>query len=353
MPAITTRNPLPPQVLVDTTNLTREEWLSYRRRGIGGSDAAAVLGVSPFTTARDLYYDKRGIVSAVEDDSNWVQLEVGHLLEDLVARIFAKKTGYRIYQRKKMFQHPDYPFMLADLDYFVELPDGTTAILECKTTNYNAKGKWWDGKEEIVPLNYVLQGRHYMAVMDIGQVFYCCLYANNEDSAIIRRIERDMEYESEMIALEENFWTNHVLAEIPPSYTEDGDLVAESVRRHFGAADRSAPVVILAAGFSAAIDRYMELQDTKRAVEAQVNQLKGEMERIKGFIIAEMGTSCTAACTERGNAYGVTYNPILKSGISKENLFRLRAQYPDIYEEYVTVSESRRFNVSFSREEAA
>lgn len=128
------RSPCPPLVVVETAELTREEWLNYRRQGIGGSDAAAVLGVSPFTTARDLYYDKRGIVSAIEDDSNWVQLEVGHLLEDLVARIFAKKTDYRIFQIKKMFRHPVHTFMLADLDYFVELPDGTTAILEIKTS---------------------------------------------------------------------------------------------------------------------------------------------------------------------------------------------------------------------------
>ena len=48
-------------VLVDTENLSREDWLSWRRRGIGGSDAAAVMGLSPFCTKRDLYYDKRNI----------------------------------------------------------------------------------------------------------------------------------------------------------------------------------------------------------------------------------------------------------------------------------------------------
>ena len=53
-----------------------------------------------------------------------------------VAKIFERKTGYRVYQIKKMFQHPQYPWMLADVDYFVVLPDGTTAILEIKTTNY-------------------------------------------------------------------------------------------------------------------------------------------------------------------------------------------------------------------------
>ena len=53
-----------PLVLVETSELPREEWLAYRRRGIGGSDAAAVLGISPFMTGRDLYYDKLGISAA-------------------------------------------------------------------------------------------------------------------------------------------------------------------------------------------------------------------------------------------------------------------------------------------------
>ena len=60
-----------PLVLVDTSTLTEEQWLDYRRLGIGGSDAAAVLGISPFRTARDLYYDKLNIASVVDDDGNW------------------------------------------------------------------------------------------------------------------------------------------------------------------------------------------------------------------------------------------------------------------------------------------
>lgn len=140
-----------PQILVGTEGLPREQWLEYRRKGIGGSDAAAVLGISPFRTGRDLYYDKLNIVTA-DDAENWVQLEVGTLLEPLVAKIFAHKTGYKIYRRPFMFQHPLYPWMLADLDYMVELPDGTTAILEIKTTNYNAKDNWWYNGEEIVPI---------------------------------------------------------------------------------------------------------------------------------------------------------------------------------------------------------
>ena len=103
-----------PKVLVSTEALTEQEWLTYRRQGIGGSDVAAILGISPFRTARDLYDDKLNIASAVDDTGNWVALEMGHLLEPLVAQIFTKKTGLEVFQIKKMFQHPQYPFMLAD-----------------------------------------------------------------------------------------------------------------------------------------------------------------------------------------------------------------------------------------------
>ena len=138
----TTTSTYEPLVLVDTADLPEDEWLEYRRRGIGGSDAAAILGVSPFATARDLYYDKLKVVSYEDGESNWVAKKVGHLLEDLVAEIFHVKTGFEIYQVKKMFYHPVHTYMLADVDYFIRLPNGRTAILEIKTTNYNAKDHW-------------------------------------------------------------------------------------------------------------------------------------------------------------------------------------------------------------------
>ena len=57
---------------------------------------------------------------------------------------------------------------------------------------------------------------------------YCCLYGNSEDDVIIRHIERDAAYEEELIALEGIFWNEHVLKQVPPPYTEDGDLVSQS-----------------------------------------------------------------------------------------------------------------------------
>lgn len=342
-----------PLVLVDTAGLCEEEWLSYRRQGVGGSDVAAILGISPFRTARDLYYDKQNIVPAESDEGNWVAKEMGHLLEDLVAKIFQKKTGLPIYQDKKMFYHPIYPFMIADLDYFVSLPDGSTAILEIKTTNYNARNHWWIEKQEIVPAYYEAQGRHYMAVMDVDRVFFCCLYGNNENEIIIREIKRDYFYEEEMIFLEENFWINHVQKQVPPSYTEDGDLIITSVRRHFGPADKNAPVVDLDSEMANNVICYLRLQEEKKNFEKNVKQIKDDLQRLKGMIVAEMGPSCTAVCEYSGINYTVSYNPVYEPTIQKSNLDRLKLQFPEIYDKFVTVSESRRFYVKAAATEVA
>ena len=268
-----------PQVLVETAGLSEKEWLAYRRKGIGGSDVAALLGISPWRTARDLYYDKLNIAAVEDNEENWVALEMGHLLEPLVAKIFQHRTGYKIYQVKKMFQHPKYPWMLADVDYFVELPDGTTAILEIKTTNYNAKDHWWLNGEETVPVYYETQGRHYMAVMNVDRCFFCCLYGNNEEETIIREIRRDEAYEDEMIFLEQHFWENYVLAKTPPPYTEEGNLVIESVRRHTGPADKDAPVVTFDYSLTAKLMRYLQLQEEKKHAEKNSKEIDADMQQ--------------------------------------------------------------------------
>ena len=210
-----------PIVVVDTANIEEKNWLAHRRTGIGGSDVAALMGVSPFATTRDLYYDKRGIHPMLADNKNWVAKKVGKLLEDLVAEIFTFKTGYKVFSIKKMFRHPTHEFMLADVDYFVELPGGKRAILECKTGNYHTQDKWANNS---VPVNYEYQGRHYMSVMNLDTVFFACLFGNNENEFVYRKIERDIDQETSMIEQEQYFWEENVKKGIEPPYTEAGDV---------------------------------------------------------------------------------------------------------------------------------
>lgn len=170
-----------PNRLVDITTLTEDQWLSWRRKGIGGSDVAVALNSSPYRTARDLYYDKIGVVMSDDGPDKSITFQIGHLLEDVVAQIFAKKTGLSVYEDHWMYQHPFFPFLIADVDRFVTLPDGRKAILECKTAHYDMQFKWANGA---VPRHYELQVRHYMSVMNIDVAFIACLFSNNENDFV-------------------------------------------------------------------------------------------------------------------------------------------------------------------------
>ena len=214
-----------------------------------------------------------------------------------------------------------------------------------------ANSLWLDG-EETIPAYYESQGRHYMAVMDVDRCFFCCLYGNNEQESIIRDMQRDLAYEDEMIFLEQNFWENHVLTRTPPPYTEDGDLVIESVRRYTGPADKEAPAVSLDLPLTAKLMRFLQLQEQKKLTEAGSKEIEADMKRLKAALVAEMGKSCKAVCQQDGVNYTVTYNPIRTPGIDKDNLKRLKLDHPDIYEQYVTVSVSRRFVVKCDGEAA-
>lgn len=315
-----------PEVVVDISNLTREEWLTYRRKGIGGSDVAAIMGVSPFATIRDLYNDKVGIKPVIEEEeSNWVAKEVGHRLEDLVAEIFSKKTGLTVFPVRKMFRHPKYPFMLADVDFFIVFPDGSYGILECKTCNYNAKDKWADGA---IPENYVYQVHHYLSVVNLKKAYIACLYGNNEDEFVIRSIERDFMEEEEIIEQESYFWNEYVQKKVEPAYTGRPDLILASIRKYNGLADKSVPETTLSS-----------------QIEKRKKEIENEQKALSVPFVAYMGNGCKAILSDGGYRYKVTYNPTIRTQIGKGQMEKLKIQHPDIYEEYAKTTESRIFRV--------
>ena len=144
-----------------------------------------------------------------------------------------------------------------------------------------------------------------------------------------------------------------MLTRTPPPYTEDGDLVIESVRRYTGPADKEAPAVSLDLSLTAKLMRFLQLQEQKKGAEAGKKGNRGRYEAAEGCHHCQNGgKSCKAICQQDGVNYTVTYNPIRTPGIDKDNLKRLKLDHPDIYEQYVTVSESRRFVVKCDGEAA-
>ena len=114
--------------------------------------------------------------------------------------------------------------------------------------------------------------------------------------------------------------------------------------------EQAPPTIITPPQFSQ-VSRYLQLQEEKSIYDAQAKRLEKEMARVKGMIVANMGPSCKAVYEDGGTTYTVTFNPVRSPKIYKDALERMEIAHPEIYEQYVTMAESRRFHIK--RTEAA
>lgn len=332
-----------PEVVVETAGLTEEEWLDYRRGGIGGSDVSIIFGVSHFRCNRELYYDKLGIKPLREiEDETWLQKKMGHVLEDLVAEVFSKKTGLRVFEVKKMFSHPLYPFMRADVDRFVYDEDGNLGVLECKTTNYQNKDAWADEK---YPYQYELQIRHYLAVMNLDFAYIACLWGNSENDFAYRKVVRDYDYEDEIIAAEKYFWEEYIEKRVEPEFTGKPDLALQCLKMYLEDADPSLSRKTLPSKLSSDLERYLELKEKKSKLDADVRRLEEEIKRISIPIIEEMGAFTESEISVPGKKLIVSYKPKKSTRILTKKLEKMAIHHKDVYDEYVSESESRILNV--------
>ena len=153
-----------PKVLCSTAGMTENDWLAWRKTGIGGSEAGIILGSNPYRTKRELFYEKTGVEPVNEKETSTLALRWGHALEETVAQEFSYKTGLRVYQMPEMYQHPIYPFMQGNIDRFIDFPDGTRGILECKT------GKIPTPKANVVTANFTRC--HSVALNYFGLKFF-------------------------------------------------------------------------------------------------------------------------------------------------------------------------------------
>ena len=97
--------------VVNVTTITREEWLEYRRSGIGGSDASTIVGLNPFSSPYYLFCDKMGALPEKEDTEAMRQ---GRDLEQYVAERWMERTGKRVKRNNTMWRSTIWPWMLAE-----------------------------------------------------------------------------------------------------------------------------------------------------------------------------------------------------------------------------------------------
>lgn len=202
-------------------NLDRREWLQSRKTGLGGSDAGAVCGLNPYSSPMNVYHDKTCDETKEQGDNE--SIRQGHDLEDYVARRFMEETGLKVRRSNYMYRSNEYPFMIADVDRFII---GEDAGLECKTASaYNAD-KWKDGE---IPLHYIMQCYHYMAVTGKHTWYIAAVILGRE--FIYRRLEWDDALITQLIKAEKYFWTEHVEKGIMPA--PDGSKACDAVLEQY------------------------------------------------------------------------------------------------------------------------
>ena len=211
----------------------REEWLTARKAGLGGSDIGAILGLSKFKTPFDVWMEKTGRIAGQEET---LQMRFGSYAEDFVAHEYSAKTGHAVQRFTTMLHHPVAP-ILGNVDRLV-IPEGqkraahqreirTDRGLECKTASAFATfndSEWGSEGTDQVPASYLVQCATYMALTGCHFWDLAVLFGNQE--VRIYNLKRDMDLEEEVIARADEWWKKHVVADVAPEPTCLADVKA-------------------------------------------------------------------------------------------------------------------------------
>lgn len=273
----------------------RQRWLEIRKNYIGGSDAAAALGLSRYRSRIELYYDKTAEEAAGLADSE--RLWAGRMMEPVIAEMFAQRTGKHVVQQPYFYCHPQHSFMGANIDYGIYAEN---AGLECKnTTNRN------DFKDGQVPEEYYLQSMHYMAVTGASRWYLAYLMDGWQFQYVT--IERDEQLIQMLIEGERSFWMDHIVERVPPAF--DGSTSASKVLGLLYPRELEGPheAVELPTDVDAMWDEEIEISGQIASLEKRRNELRNQ-------IAALIGDKSSGLSSK----YAFTYKTVDRGGYAVE-----------------------------------
>lgn len=302
--------------------MPRDDWLTLRRGGIGGSDAAACAGVSKYTTPYTLWLDKTG--RPFEDNAGepayW-----GTRLEDIIREeIGLRETELTdVMAPYTMYRHDKYEWMFANPDGFAMHPTKGLVLIECKTAGGWTKDGWND---DGTPDAYMLQIQHYMAVLGLQWCIIGCLIEGQR--FVSRWVERDDELIADLIDIERSFWEDYVLTDTEPPLLA---IAAETKAIRYQFREDTTPAVIFEDG---EIEKVQEIRD----LQAQARELKKEIDGMKDELRVRLG-SAEAGRAADGTEL-VTWH---KHTNQKFDEAAFSATHPDLYAKFHKEVSSRTF----------
>ena len=242
---------------------------------IGGSDIAAVMGVSRWKTPLTLWAEKTGKIDT-PDLSNVEAVEMGTRLEQFVADMFAVRANKSVRRAPKVYQHKDYPYMVAHIDRLVT---GTDELLECKTCSLFKKDEW---ENEDIPKEYILQVMWYLGITGRKTGYIAVLIGGQ--SFKYKKIEFDQEMFDIMVNAAKDFW-EHVQNDTPVAasaddsetlkelYSECNEVLIEM----FPEDEKTAEATI---AFEEKVAHLQELKREAKELDAEKKQIEAEIKEI-------------------------------------------------------------------------
>lgn len=287
-------------------------WLESRKKGIGGSDAAAALGMSPYKSKYTLWCEKIGLVDGEVEDNEAMRL--GRDLEAYVAQRFYEETGKKVRRSGYYYRSCDNPFMQANVDRLII---GEDAGLECKTANALTRTKYDKGD---IPIHYYLQCLHYMAVTGMKKWYIAILVLGV--GFYHYEVEWDDEEIKALIENERAFW--RLVEENIDPIIDGSDSTADTLYNIYPTSTKESVELV-----DIDFERLEELDALKKKVDSEkkgiINNAKKQME------CSEIGYS---------NGYKASWKTLEASKIDTE---RLKEEYPSVYEACLKTASQRRF----------
>lgn len=252
-------------MITKLSTATHEEWKALRHKYIGGSDAAAVVGMNAYVSPLALWAEKTGRLPGFDGN---LATEVGTYLEEFVAQKFADETGKKVRRSNQSWFNSDYPWAIANIDREIV---GEDAGLEIKTTSELNTKKFKGGE---YPANYYVQIVHYMAVTGKKRWYLAVLIGNKEFKWFT--IERDEDEIKALMEAERDF-SALIATNTPP--TADGmQSTADTLSALYPNSNDDA---IGIGAFERDLDNYFRLKAQAEELDAQIN---GIANRIKAHL---------------------------------------------------------------------
>lgn len=290
------------------------EWRAARKRGIGGSDAAAAIGVDQYRSPHALWLDKTD--QGEDFDGNWFTRR-GIALEPLIRQDYSDKFGREVKIPEAILRHPKYDFMISSLDGFSD--DGR--IQEFKTaTSYRG---WGDPGTDQIPHNYLVQVQHNLAVTGAAVADVGVSIAGGEPRYFT--IEADAELQGMIIHAEEMFW------EKVKSRTEPEQMSIEEMRKRYNISEGS---------YAVADPVMLECIESLRKLKSHMAEVKNDEEELKENVQRFLLKQGASVLIDATGAPLCTWNEQSRTTVDSK---RLKAERPEIYADFSKTGTTRTF----------